>query len=100
LSLSGYGALPVVDASGRYVGVVTAQAIAEALAEQPEAGPAAVGQLAEQPAPVTTDQSLAQALHALLSAAGTGVPVFDAAHGRPVGWLSHQSALRAVHTPA
>lgn len=100
LGLSGYGALPVVDDSGHYVGVVTAQAIAEALTEQPDAAPAEVGQLAEMPAPVTTDQPLAQALHTLLSAAGTGVPVLDPAHGSPVGWLSHQSALRAVHTAA
>ena len=33
----------------------------------------------------------------LLSVAGTGLPVLDAEHGKPVGWLSHQSALRAVH---
>jgi CIC family chloride channel protein len=100
LSLSGYGALPVVDTSGDYLGVVTAQAVAEALAEQPDAGPAVVGQLAEPPAPVTTDQPLAQALHGLLSAAGAGVPVLDPLHGRPVGWLSHHSALRAIHTAA
>nr|WSZ21008.1 chloride channel protein [Streptomyces canus] len=100
LGLCGYGALPVVDDSGRYVGVVTAQAIAEALSEQPDAAPAEVGQLAEMPAPITTEQPLAQALHTLLSAAGTGVPVLDPAHGSPVGWLSHQSVLRAVHTAA
>ncbi|MFF7794551.1 chloride channel protein [Streptomyces sp. NPDC007991] len=100
LSLSGYGTLPVVDATERYVGVVTAQAIAEALAEQPDAHPATVGQLAEPPTPVLTDQPLAQALHALLSTAGTGVPVLDPVDGRPVGWLSHQSALRAVHASA
>lgn len=100
LSLSGHGALPVVDDAGNYVGVVTAQAMAEALAEQPEGAPTRIGQLAEPPAPVTADQPLAQALHALLSAAGTGVPVLDSAHGKPVGWLSHQSALRAVHTAA
>ncbi|MCX4884151.1 chloride channel protein [Streptomyces sp. NBC_00847] len=97
LSLSGHGALPVVDDTGRYVGVVTAQAVAEALAEQPEDAPTLVGQLAEPPAPVTADQPLAQALHALLSVAGTGLPVLDADHAKPVGWLSHQSALRAVH---
>ena len=100
LSLSGHGALPVIDHSGEYVGVVTAQAVAEALAEQPEAAPALVGQLAEPPAPVAADQPLVQALQALLSAAGTGVPVLDSEHGKPVGWLSHQSALRAVHTTA
>ncbi|WP_406446184.1 chloride channel protein [Streptomyces sp. NBC_00631] len=97
LSLSGHGALPVVDDTGRYVGVVTAQAVAEALTEEPEGAPTLVGQLAEPPAPVTADEPLTQALHALLSAAGTGVPVLDTDHGKPVGWLSHQSALRAVH---
>lgn len=90
----------MVDASGRYVGVVTAQAIAEVLAEQPDTGPAVVGQLTEMPAPVTIDQPLAQALHTLLWTAGTGVPVLDPAYGRPVGWLSPQSVLRAVHAAA
>ncbi|KOV65603.1 chloride channel protein [Streptomyces sp. NRRL WC-3618] len=98
LSLSGHGALPVVDEAGHYVGVISAQSVAEALSEQPETAPTRVAQLTEPPAPVTVDQSLAQALHTLLSAAGTGVPVLDNEHGRPVGWLSHQSALRAAHT--
>ncbi|MCZ0984758.1 chloride channel protein [Streptomyces diastatochromogenes] len=98
LGLSGHGALPVVDDAGKYLGVVTAQAVAEALAEQPDVTPSTVGQLAEPPAPVTTDQPLAQALHALLSAAGTGLPVLDTNQGKLVGWLSHQSALRSVHT--
>ncbi|MFE7899450.1 chloride channel protein [Streptomyces sp. NPDC057424] len=97
LGLSGHGALPVVDAAGNHVGVITARAIAEALAEQPDAAPTTVGELAASPAPVIAGQPLAQALDALLPAAGTGVPVFDAEGGRPVGWLSHQSALRAVH---
>ncbi|MET8945949.1 chloride channel protein [Streptomyces sp. NPDC004542] len=97
LSRSGHGALPVVDDAGAYIGVVTAQAVAEALAEEPQAAPTRVGRLAEPPAPVTADQSLAQALNALLAAAGTGMPVLDPGHGEPVGWLSHQSALRAVH---
>lgn len=65
LSLSGHGALPVLDDAGDYVGIVTAQAVAEALAEQPEGAPAVVGQLAEPPAHVTADQPLAQALHVL-----------------------------------
>ncbi|EYT79812.1 chloride channel protein [Streptomyces sp. Tu 6176] len=100
LSRSGHGALPVFDGAGNYVGVVTAQAVAEALAEQPEGAPAEVGQLTEPPAPVTADEPLAHALHTLLSAAGTGLPVLDPARAVPVGWLSHQSALRAVHTAA
>ncbi|MET7378305.1 chloride channel protein [Streptomyces sp. NPDC005526] len=98
LSLSGHGALPVVTDTGEYVGVVTAQAVAEALAEQPEATPRTVEPLAAPPTAVTTEQPLAQALHALMSAAGTGVPVLDSERGgKLVGWLSHQSALRAVH---
>ena len=100
LSLSGHGALPVIDETGHYAGVVTAQAVAQALTERPEDAPTQVAQLAETPAPIVADQPLAQALHALLSAAGTGMPVLDSPHGKPVGWLSHQSALRAVHTAA
>ncbi|MEU8836573.1 chloride channel protein [Streptomyces sp900116325] len=100
LSLSGHGALPVIDTTGQFVGTVTAQSVAEALAEEPGGAPTRVGQLAEPPPPVMTDQTLAHALHALLSAGGTGVPVLDPEHGKPVGWLSHQSALRAVHTVA
>ncbi|WP_338785212.1 chloride channel protein [Streptomyces sp. DG1A-41] len=97
LSRSGHGALPVVDADGHYAGIVTAQAVAEALAEQPYDAPTLVGRLAVPPVPVTADQPLAQALHALLSAPGTGVPVLDSRQGEPVGWLSHQSVLHAVH---
>ncbi|MFJ8023712.1 hypothetical protein [Streptomyces sp. NPDC096311] len=70
--------------------------VAEALAEEPEAAPARVGQLAEPPVPVTADQSL----HTLPTAAGTGLPVLDPALSKPVGRLSHQSALRTVHATA
>ncbi|MFF0186779.1 hypothetical protein [Streptomyces sp. NPDC005244] len=62
-----------------------------------DAVPTRVGRLAQSPTPVLADEPLAHALHDLLSAEGTGVPVLDAEHGVPVGWLGHQSALRAVH---
>ncbi|MFA3873445.1 chloride channel protein [Streptomyces sp. MMCC 100] len=97
LSLSGHGGLPVIDASGTYVGVVTAQAVAEALAEQPDSAPEHVGRLAVPTARVTADQPVTRALAALVSAPGTGLPVFDSADGSPRGWLSPHSALRAVH---
>ncbi|MFF8991006.1 chloride channel protein [Streptomyces sp. NPDC014983] len=97
LGLSDHGALPVIDHTGKYLGIVTAQAVAEALAEQPDAAPRTVEPLAEPTASVTTEQPLGKALHVLLSATGTGVPVLDTERGEPVGWLSHQSALRAVH---
>lgn len=98
LSLSGHGALPVLDASGDYLGVVTAQSAAQALAQQPAGAPTLVGEIAEQPPRVTTSDSLATALKDLVDASGTGVPVLDETTGRPVGWLSHQGALRALHT--
>ncbi|MFG3101110.1 chloride channel protein [Streptomyces sp. NPDC048182] len=97
LSLSGHGGLPVVDEGGAYLGVVTAQAVAEALAEEPGAVPGRVGSLAEPPPSVTTDQALSQAVHSLVSAPSAGLPVLDPANGEPVGWLSPRGALRVVH---
>lgn len=95
LSFSGHGALPVQDASGRYLGMVTAQAVAEALAEQPDGAPTQVGELAEPPASVTAEEPLATALHHLVSASGTGVPVLE---GRRAN-LSAGSATRARCAP-
>ncbi|MFG2718511.1 chloride channel protein [Streptomyces sp. NPDC048416] len=100
LSLSVHGVLPVVDKNGQYVGVITARAVAEALADEPgSAGSGAIVEdLVEQPASLTPDQPLAAALHALISHSGTGLPVLDAERARLVGWLTHQSALRALHS--
>jgi CIC family chloride channel protein len=103
LSLSGHGSLPIVDASGGYLGVITARAVAEALAEphDPDGGrPETAGDLVEPSAPLTADTPLATALTILVTAAGTGLPVLDAGQERLVGWLTHQSALRALHTTA
>lgn len=41
--------------------------------------------------------SLGTALHLLVSCPGTGLPVLDPEDGHLVGWLTHQSALRALH---
>ncbi|MEV6791915.1 chloride channel protein [Streptomyces sp. NPDC051320] len=100
LSHSEHGSLPVLDAQDRYVGTVTARAVAEALAETPdgEAGaPATAGDLAELRPPLAPDMSLSAALHALVSAPGTGLPVLDSDKHALVGWITHQSALRALH---
>ncbi len=99
LSRSGHGALPVHDPSDLYVGIITARAVAEALAEQPDGAPTVTGDLTETAPRVTADQQLATALHVLLSASGTGLPVLNPENGRPVGWLSHQGTLRALHSP-
>ncbi|MGB8939666.1 MAG: CBS domain-containing protein, partial [Streptomyces sp.] len=82
-----------------YVGIITARAVAESLAEQAEGAPAVAGDLAELPPLIAADQQLATALHVLLSASGTGLPVLDSDKGEPVGWLSHQGVLRALHSP-
>ncbi|MFG2672059.1 chloride channel protein [Streptomyces sp. NPDC048445] len=100
LSHSEHGVLPVFDADDQYLGTVTARAVAEALSETPdgEAGaPATVGDLTELPPPITADMPLATALRSLVSSPGTGLPVLDADRSRPVGWISHQSALRVLH---
>ncbi|MFG2286616.1 chloride channel protein [Streptomyces sp. NPDC048595] len=103
LRLSDHGALPVVDAEGRYLGTLTARAVAEALAERPDGDiepPALAGDLAESAPSVTADMPLSTALHVLVAAPGTGLPVLDPDKNRLLGWLTHQSALRALHAPA
>lgn len=99
LSRSEHGALPVRDPEGAYLGIVTARAVTEALTEQPDGAPSTTGDLVEMPPRVTTDQQLVHALQPLLSASGTGLPVLDAGRDEPVGWLSHQGALRSLHPP-
>ncbi|NEA76893.1 chloride channel protein [Streptomyces sp. SID13588] len=103
LSMSDHGVLPVMDSDGRYLGTLTARTVAEALAEGTggEPGvPSTAGELAEFPGPVTVDMSLATALHVLVAAPGTGLPVLDQDHTQLVGWLTHQSALRALGPPS
>lgn len=96
LAMSGHGILPTVDDDGRYQGCVTARAVAEALAADQAIGDT-VGALAELPPLVTRDSSLADALAALTSASGTGLPVL-AADNQLIGWITHQSILRALHS--
>ncbi|WP_326617815.1 chloride channel protein [Streptomyces decoyicus] len=99
---SEHGALPVLDAEGRYLGTLTARSVAEVLAERPGGDfepPALAGDLAEPTTPLTTDMPLSTALHALVAAPGTGLPVLAPGKDRLIGWLTHQSALRALHTP-
>ncbi|MFI8852050.1 chloride channel protein [Streptomyces sp. NPDC053499] len=99
LGLSGQGALPVLDPTGRYAGVVTSRDVAEALAEAPDGAPATVSDLARRTPVVKPDEPLATALHLLSDSVEGGMPVLDADKGVPVGWLSHRSALRALHAP-
>ncbi|HEX6472788.1 MAG TPA: chloride channel protein [Streptosporangiaceae bacterium] len=110
LALSDHGVLPVTDAAGAYRGVVTARAVAEALTghdaepatgrdPRPDQTPATIADLAEIPAPVTADATLAAALHLLINAPGTGLPVLDDSKTSLIGWITHQSVLAALRPP-
>jgi CIC family chloride channel protein len=86
--------LPVIDRS-RLLGVVSARAVSEALANDTETKGITVGHLAELPPAVTTGTMLADALESLVTSDATGVPVVDADR-QLLGWLTHQAVLRAV----
>jgi CIC family chloride channel protein len=98
LALSGHGVLPVIGADGQYQGCVTAKAVAEALGEE-HAVDRTVTDLAQLPPLVTRESTLREALDALTTAQGTGLPVLDAEAGALTGWITHQSVLTALHTP-
>jgi CBS domain-containing protein len=69
------------------------------LADDEEASDRTVERLAEMPAVVRPDTSLAAALDVLVHSDPSGVPV--ASEGRVlVGWLTHQTVLRALATPS
>jgi CIC family chloride channel protein len=95
LALSEHGVLPVTDTDGAYCGTVTARATAQALTQDSEA-PRTVGELAELPAAVTADRPIADALHLLVAAQGTGLPVLDDSRTALVGWITYQSVLAAL----
>jgi CIC family chloride channel protein len=87
--------LPVVDRHGSYRGVITAQAVAEALSG--DADPGFVGDLTELPSPVLAEMPVGEALGKLVGTAGTGLPVLDAEKKALVGWITHQTMLAAFH---
>ncbi|WP_460344425.1 chloride channel protein [Actinoallomurus acanthiterrae] len=95
LALSDHGILPVTGPDGTYRGTVTARAAAEALTDSDQA-PQTIGDLAELPTPVTADLPLADALHILVTASGTGLPVLDDTRTSLVGWITHQTVLSAL----
>ncbi len=99
LARSTHGQLPVVDADGRYLGIVTARAAADALADG-EHDLVPVGDIMEQSQAVRSDCNLEKSLDALESAAGTAIPVLDQSGRLLLGWLTHQRVLKALSTPA
>jgi chloride channel protein, CIC family len=95
LALSEHGVLPVIDTGGAYRGTVTARATAQALTEDSEA-PQTIGELTELPPAVTAEQPIADALHLLVAAQGSGLPVLDDTRTALVGWITHQTVLGAL----
>ena len=93
LAADGRTALPVLDGSGRYGGMVTSQGVERALADGELDAP--IKGLVEEIPAVTTGQSLEQALAILLPQDSPGLPVLDEAGGAIVGWLDHRAVLLA-----
>jgi CIC family chloride channel protein len=89
-------ALPVIDAEGRYRGVISTRQLERALAD---ARPDAVaGDLAEQPPTAFLDQSLTDALPLLLHGETSGLPVLADDEATVVGWLTHRDVLHAYQS--
>jgi CIC family chloride channel protein len=94
LSRVPHGQLPVVDRHGRYRGIVTARAVAEALSDGAHDN-AAIATILELPVTVVVTDPLNSALETLETAYGP-IPVTDAARENIVGWLAHQDVLTAL----
>ncbi len=89
----GVDALPVVDAGGIYVGVVTSSGLEGSIRSDGLESTAA--SLAQGVTPVRADETLEQAIERLVIQGGTGVPVVDVGGGLVIGWLTHLDVLAA-----
>lgn len=96
LARTSHGSLPLVDDTGRYQGVLTARAVAEAL-DEPERAGSTAGSLAVSPPVITAASNLADALRALRGANSGGIAVLDPDGHGVTGWITHQSVLAATH---
>jgi len=83
----------VIDADGRYRGVISTRQLERALTDTWR--DAVAGDLAEQPPTASLDQSLTEALPLLLHGGTSGLPVLGPDAGTIVGWLTHRDVLRA-----
>ena len=94
LSRATHGQLLVLDSHGRYRGISTAHAVADAVADG-EHNLATVASIVELPDAVSISDHLTDALTALESTPGA-IPVLDDDHANLVGWLSHQRVLSVL----
>jgi len=95
LSRTPYGVLPVANLDGSYLGILTARAVAEALADgEHDTERAAI--MTELPARLQEDDTVETAVQALNLSGCGGIPVFGAEGHEPVGWLTYRDALAAL----
>ncbi|GHF04568.1 chloride channel protein [Streptomyces morookaense] len=88
LHMPGNGVLPVVSASGRFLGTIDACQVTQALADGADDDlepPPTAGQIAVLTAHVTADMPLSAAVAVLASTPGTPVPVLDPGDHHLVG---------------
>lgn len=85
----------MVGADGRYHGLRDRTGPRRGAGDE-QSGDHTVADLAELPALVTRASPLPDALGALVSAQGTGLPVLDGDATELVGWITHQSVLKAL----
>ena len=96
LAVSRHGALPVTDTDGSFLGVASARAVAEVLAEGGRGGEP-IREVVTVPRPVHVDSELATALEALVAADPSGLPVLNEDGSGLSGWITHQAVLAAAH---
>lgn len=89
-------ALPVIDAQGRYCGIVTANEVERAMRD--DMVDATAEGLAELPAAVSTDMTLERALAQLVHQDTAALPVIDPGSTIILGWLTHRAILMAYST--
>lgn len=98
LAASARGVLPVAGRDGAYVGVVTARAVAEALADGRHDDDAA-GLAVELPVTLRAGQTLDAALSALDASGCAAIPVLGDGpedRDRVIGWIDYSACLRSL----
>ena len=98
LQKSQFGVLPAVDGAGRYTGCVSAQDVAEALADSDP--PADVKSLVSPEPAVSADATSDEILAKLTGRGGTGIPVLNEDHTALVGWITYEAVLAKLRPNA
>jgi CIC family chloride channel protein len=95
----GAGYAAVVDGSGEYVGMITAHAVADTLADEPTTTKTVADVLTTVPT-VGAGDTLDTALDRLDESLAPALAVVDPNTGDIVGWLTHESILFALRGKA